>query len=143
MPVSAVVLVLTEGDLALEGADLSPEEQLDTQMGPASSYEAGPLGSGEPLAFQVVSRAAGPPVAQPAESSNGLGLGIAAGAAAAVAVYLMWRPPAPSPMPQDVRAQVKAIAVLDREFESGLITEAQYRQKRASLKRHLIDELAG
>jgi hypothetical protein len=46
-------------------------------------------------------------------------------------------------MPRDVHTQVKAIAALDRDFESGLITEAQYRQKRASLKRDLIDELAG
>jgi hypothetical protein len=142
VPVDAIVLVLLEGDLALEGVGLSQEGQLDTQMGPAASYTAGPLASGEPLAFSVVSRPAGAPSSGQSASSTGLALGLAAVAAAGVVVYWMWRPRTPGPVPQEVRSQVQAIVDLDREFESGLLPEAQYRPRRASLKDQIVDELA-
>ena len=144
VPVDAIVLVLLNGDLVLEGVGLSQEEQLDTQMGPAASYTAGPLASGEPLAFRVVSRPAGAPASGGRSvSSNGLALGVGAIAGAGVAVYWMWRPRTPGPVPQEARSQVRAIADLDREFESGLLPEAQYRQRRASLKDRLIAQLVG
>ena len=144
LPVDAIVLVLMEGDLLLEGAGLSQEEQLETQMGPAASYAAGPLASGEPLAFSVVSRPAGAPsTSEQSVASNGLALGLAAVAAAGAAVYAMWRPRSPGPVPQELRSQVQAIADLDREFEAGLLPEAQYRQRRASLKDKVVEQLGG
>jgi hypothetical protein len=129
VPVNAAVLVLPGEDLALKGAQLSPEDLLDTQMGSA-------------LVFAVVPRAAGGSAVQPIERSRELILGIAALAAAAVTVSWLWRSPAPPPMPPQVRPQVEAIAALDRDYEAGLIAEKQYRQKRTSLKRRLSDQLS-
>jgi hypothetical protein len=143
VPVDGVVLVLPEGDLALNGDQLSPEESLDTQMGQAFSYTAGPFGRGEPLTFAVVPRAVAGSAAQPDERPTGLVLGIVALAAAGVAVYWMWGVPAPQPMPPQVRLQIETIAALDRDYEAGRIPEKQYREERTSLKRHLSDLLSG
>jgi hypothetical protein len=141
--VNSAVMVLPEGDLALQGAQLSAGETLDTQMGPALSYTAGPLDRGQPLAFTIVPRPSDVSAAQPVERSSGLAVGIAALAAAGVATYWMWRPPAPGPAPAQLRSQLQAIAALDRDYEAGLVAENQYRKKRRSLKRQLNDQLSG
>jgi hypothetical protein len=143
VPVNAAVVVLPGGDLALRGTQLSAEETLETQMGPALSYMVGPLSRGEPLAFAVVPRAPASSAAQPIERSDGLAVGIAALAAAGVFVYWMWRSPAPGPVPTQVRSQVEAIATLDREYEAGLVTTKPYRQERAALKRQVSEQLPG
>jgi hypothetical protein len=138
VPVNAAVVVLPEGDLALQGTQLSAEEMLDTQMGPALSYVAGPLSRGEPLAFAVVPGASPSAAAQPVERPHGLVVGIVALAAAGMALYWMWRSPVPGPMPNQVRAQVEAIAALDRDYEAGLVAENQYHRKRTALARRLV-----
>jgi hypothetical protein len=143
VPVNAAVLVLPEGDLALKGDQLSPEEKLDTEMGTAFSYRAGPLDGGEPLGFAVVPRALNGSATKPAERTDGLAVGIAALAAAGAAVYWMWRSPAPGPVPSQFRSQAEAIAALDRDYEAGLIPQNKYRQRRTSLKRRLRDQLSG
>jgi hypothetical protein len=142
LPVNSAVMVLPEGDLALNGAQLSAGEKLETEVGPALSYLAGPLNSGEPLAFEIVSRSSGVSATRPVERSSGLAVGIAGLAAAGAAAYWMWRPPAPGPVPAHVRSQVEAIAALDRDYEAGLIAETQYRKKRSTLKRRLSDRLS-
>jgi hypothetical protein len=143
LPVNSAVIVLPEGDLALSGAQLSAGETLETQMGPALSYVAGFLNPGEPLAFAVVPRPSEVSRTRPAERSSGLAVGIAALVAAGAASYWMWRSPAPGPVPERVRAQVEAIAQLDRDYQVGLVAEAEYRNKRSTLKRRLSDRLSG
>jgi len=142
VPVRAVVLVLPEGDWGLQGTGISSEGALDTQMGAALSYTAGPLGAGEPLAFNLVPRSAASP-ARVEPSSNGLGLGIAMLVVAGAVIALMWRSSSPDPMPREVRPHVEAIASLDRRFESGQLSEEAYRNKRQSLKRRLRRTLSG
>lgn len=141
VPVNSAVMVLPEGELALQGTQLSAEGTLDTQMGSAFSYTAGRLDRGEPLAFAIVPRAGGGSATQPAGRSNGLVVGVVALAATSVAVYWMWRAPASGPIPAQFRARVEAIAALDQDYEAGLVAENQYRQKRAALKRQLSDQL--
>jgi hypothetical protein len=143
VPVQSAVLVLPEGGLALRGVQLSREEALDTQMGPAYSYTAGPLSAGEPLGFAVVPRASQVTTAPTAEGYSGLAVGLAALAAAGAAAYWMWRSPAPGPIPAHVQSQVAAIAALDQDYEAGLIPEKRYLQRRTSLKRQLSNQLSG
>jgi len=59
VPVASVALVIPEEQGALEGTGLTPAGTLDTQMGQALSYTAGPLAAGEPLAFTLVIGPAG------------------------------------------------------------------------------------
>ena len=149
VPVASVVLLLLEEGMALEGAGLTPGEPLDTQMGPAASYTAGPLAAGEPLVFALVAggrpAVAGPPAAAPASRSPTLeaAVGLAAMAVALIAVYLLWRPLAPGPMPARARPLVDAIATLDAEFEAGGVGKTPYRRRRKALKRKLTALLEG
>lgn len=142
VPVRSAVLVLPEGDWGLQGTGISAEGMLDTQMGPALSYTAGPLSAGEPLAFSLSARPSADTVRPVSERPGGLAFGIAAFVAAGVVVTLMWRPPSPSPMPAKVRAQVEALAALDSEFETGRLSEEAYREKRRSLKQRLRNTLS-
>lgn len=153
VPVRAGVLVLPEGDIELVGEGISSEGTIDTQMGPALSYTAGPLAADESLTFNVVSQ---PTISQGSTGSDqrtsrgagsgrarGIAVGLAALAAAGVAAYLMWRSPGQRTVPAQVRSQVEAIAVLDADFEAGRVSEEDYRKKRRSLKREVREQLAG
>lgn len=147
VPVKAAVLVVPGEEMALEGEALTPQGTIDTQMGPALSYTAGPLAAGEQLAFQLVRPAAGEQVSAAVQGrgrnrANGITIGLATLAAAAVVVYLLWRSPAPGPIPASVRSQVEAIAALDEDFEAGHVPENIYRKRRSSLKRQARELLA-
>jgi len=141
VPVRSVVLVLPGDDLRLEGAGLSSEGTLETQMGPAVSYTAGPLEAGDSLSFTVVSRGTVASVTRRA-SSNGLMVGIIALAVAGGAVFWLWRSPLQQEIPPQARSRVEAIAALDRDFEEGRIHQDAYRKKRRTLKRRLRDSLS-
>lgn len=148
VPVASVVLVLPDEGMALEGAGLTPEGTMDTQMGPALSYIAGPLAVGEPLAFTLVARSQVVAPSAPAGSSPArntareISVGLVALAAAMVAVYLLWRSPPPGALPARARPLVEAIAALDADFEAGQVAEKSYRNKRKTLKRQLRALLA-
>ena len=149
---ASVVLVLPGEGMVLEGAGLTAEGAMDTQMGPALSYTAGPLAAGEPLAFTLV---AGPPPVPFAPAGEGsstrnsaleTAVGLVGLAAAVVAIYLLWRPSSPGPLPARARPLVEAIAALDAGFEAGQVVERTYRRKRKTLNqqlRALLGEDAG
>ena len=116
---------------------------MDTQMGPALSYTAGPLAAGEPLAFTLVAR---PQVAAPSvpagpsparDTAREISVGLVALAAAIMTVYLLWRSPASGPIPAQARPLVESIAALDANFEAGQVEEKAYHQKRKLLKQKL------
>jgi hypothetical protein len=142
VPVRAAVLVLPEGDYGLEGSGLSGEDALETEMGAALSYIAGPLTAGERLAFMLVPRTS--EVSQEANGRAGKGLtaGIVAVVLAGALIALMYLAPSPGPVPAEVRDQVEAIAALDRDYKSGDVFEKAYQAKRRSLKNRLRKRLA-
>lgn len=146
VPVISVVLVIAEEGLALVGDGVTPAGTLDTQLGPALSYTAGPLEAGEPLVFSVVagqSLSALAPAA-PALTRNTareVAIGLLALAVALTVVYLLWRSPAPGPCPVEIRPLVEEIAALDADFEAGGTEEGVYRQKRDALKRRVREAL--
>ena len=148
VPVKSVVILMVQGDLALEGAGLEPMGTVDTQMGPALSYVGGPLAAGESLAFTLV--AAPPPVMEPSVSTDHpavaptrnvtreTAVGLAALALAVMGAALLWRPPAPGPVPSRVRPLVEQIAALDREYELGRVPEETYLERREKLKQRTL-----
>jgi hypothetical protein len=143
VPVNAAILVLPGGTIGLEGAALSSEETLETQSGPAVSYRAGPLEAGEPLSFTVVPREGPAAETWSVGTSDGLAVGVTALAVAGGVAYWLWRSPLPGPVPAEARSGVEAIAVLDRDFEEGHMSEKVYRKKRRALKRRLRELLSG
>lgn len=146
VPVRSAVLVLPEGDWALEGPDISSQGTLDTQMGAAQSYTAGPLSRGQPLAFAIVPRTGRTTTRSGGSSAGSLDnvvLGVAALVAAGVAAAAMWRSPSPGPVPVQVQAEIEAIAALDRDFEKGRLPEQAYREQRRSLKQQVHRRLSG
>jgi len=152
-PVASIVILLSQeaGDvgMGLEGEGIVPGDALDTQMGLALSYTAGPLAAGEVLAFRLVERAAGEQTGgETGEQRSGwaseTAVGLAALAVAVAVVYwLLWRSPTPGPIPARVRPLVEKIAALDADFEAGRIAEKAYRQRRKALRRKVRVSLGG
>ncbi len=142
LPLNSVVLVLPGEELGLEGPGLSSEGTLETQMGPAVSYTAGPLEAGAPLSFTVIPRGAEEPDAGIMDQSGGLAVGIVAIIGAAMIVYFLWGAPRTAAVPADALPQLEAIVALDLDFEKGEMSEKTYRKKRRALKRRLRSQLS-
>jgi len=138
-PVASIVILLSDERLEMEGEGIIPGDPMDTQMGPALSYTAGPLAAGEPLIFRLVERVAVEPVSG---GSGEIAIGLVSLAAAVAAVYWLWSSPAPGPVPARARSLVEQIAALDVDFEAGKVTGKTYHKKRKSLKRQLRSLLA-
>ena len=141
-PIASVVLMLEEG-MSLRGEGLESAGIVDTQMGPAPSYTAGPLAAGEPLAFTLDIQSGTAAPSEPVNPAPGRGTtreisgGLVALAAAVVVTYLLWRPPVLGALPAGARSLVAAIAALDSDFEMGRVARKVYRRKRRGLKRQL------
>jgi hypothetical protein len=154
VPVASVVLLLSEGDMSLEGTGVTSAGALDTQMGPAFSYTAGPIMAGESLVFVLLDRpqavmpsaplsssAAGSPLVRNAAREISVGLVVLA--AAVVVAYFLWQPSAGGSPPRAARPLVEAIATLDADFQAGEVAERSYQRKRRALKRQLRTLIGG
>lgn len=151
VPVASVVLVIAEEGLALAGDGVVSAGVLDTQMGPALSYTAGPLEVGESLVFSVVTNLQPLPVAPvaaapgasaaPRSAAREAVVGLVALAVALAAAYLLWRSPPPGPCPAEVCPMVKEIAALDADFGAGRVEERDYHHKRDALKQRAREAL--
>jgi hypothetical protein len=147
VPVASVIFLVPGEEFVVRGAGLVPQGTVDTQMGSAQSFLAGPVPAGEPLAFSVgpPSAEAPPPEAMPAPSPrNVLGevsVGLLSVALAILVALLLWRPAVPAAPPAEVQSLVGAIADLDRAFERQEIPEAEYARQRAALKRQIRHQL--
>jgi hypothetical protein len=133
IPVAFAVLAIPDEGVVLQGVGLTPEGKIDTDMGPALSYAAGPLLAGEALTFGV-----GEAIRE--QRSGGAGeiiVGVAALVIAAGSAYLLWRSPTPGPLPALARPLVEAIATLDADFEAGQLAEGTYHQEKEKLKREI------
>ncbi len=145
-PVASVVMLVSAEGLALEGAGVVSGGAMDTQMGTALSYTAGPLAAGEPLAFAVVaqSQTAMPPDSAASGSPSGprnatreISIGLVALAVAAAMIFWIWQAPPPDSIPPQARPLVEAIAALDADFEAGRVKAGAYHKKRGSFKQRL------
>jgi hypothetical protein len=129
IPVASAALVIPDEGIVLQGAGLTSDGRIDTDMGPALSYAAGPLAAGETLTFSL-GKAIGE---QKSGGAAEIVVGLTALVVAAGAAYLLWRSPASGPLPARMRPLVEAIAALDTDFEAGQLAEKTYRQERERL----------
>lgn len=148
LPVNSGTLILPVGfNLRGEGLSDAGEREMSTSV--VHLYNFGPLPAGQPLAFDLSGRSA----------PGGLSTGALAafGAGALLIVLLgswLWlrkrsagrvetEPPAvhaPQDRPmsdRDADAVLDEIVSLDREFEEGRLSEAEYHQRREQLKEQL------
>jgi len=148
-PVASAVLLVVDAEMGLAGPQLTAAGPLETQMGAALAYTAGPLSAGETLTFTLARQGATAPVgstgttgAPTRDTGRELLIGLLVLAAALVAVYVLLLSPAAAP-PQEVRPLVRAIARLDADFEAGRIGQDAYRQQREALKQQVRRTLSG
>jgi hypothetical protein len=145
LPITSVALIVSSDSIGISGSGLTPQGVMDTQMGPAASYSAGPLAAGEPLAFTFVPQTmtvtgtgsgatAGTRTANPTRDAL---LGVAALALAAFVGYRLWKPASVPPPPAAARPLLEAIAALDTCFAAGGLPEETYHQEREALKQQL------
>jgi len=140
VPITSVVLILHGERLALAGDQLTAMGMMDTQMGPARAYTAGPLSAGESLRVTLIPAEA----TQPATGRNTtgeIGLGMIALALGLGVAYRVWRAPAVPSLPEALRPQVQAIAALDADFVAGALPPDEYERRRARLKQALLAAL--
>ncbi len=145
-PIVSVVLVITEQGMGLAGDDLVSTGAMNTQMGAALSYTAGPLEAGESFSFELVEQPAG--TSMPGTSSGSgsaaatptrdagreLTVGLVVLVLGAATAYLLWRITPYQPMPAQARPLVESIVQLDAEFQAGQMADEAYRRKREALK---------
>lgn len=148
IPIASVVLIVSGGELGLQGTGLQFTGIMDTQMGPAASYTAGPLASLETLSFTVVSLmeeqidqpSSGSPVAPATgQRNNGqeTGIGVIVLIIGGFGAYQLWNAPARLPMPEEARKLVQQIVELDQSYSQGNLEQANYQAQRKTLKRQV------
>ena len=145
LPISSVALIVSSESIGLSGAGVNPQGMMNTEMGAAASYSAGPLAAGEPLAFTFVPQTmtvtesgdGTPPRTRTANPTRDALLGVAALALAAFVGYRLWKPTSVPPPPEAARPLLEAIAALDARFAAGDLSEEAYRQERETLKQQL------
>jgi hypothetical protein len=135
VPVDSVVLLVSEAEgVTPEGAGISPAGTLETSMGVAASYTAGPLAAGQPLAFNLVDRQT---AAWNGRGWKEVAIGLLVLAAAVGGAVWLWRSPVLPTLPAEANVLVEAIAALDADFEAGQVTEDAYWRERKALKRQI------
>ncbi len=142
--VASAVILLSAPGVALQGDQIIPGESMNTQMGQALSYTAGPLAAGETLNLTLVAQSEEtmPPSALPASPSLPnttleSGIGLVMLVVAVAVVYWLWQSRTPQALPSQARPLIETIAALDADFEAGRVDEGAYRQQRESLKQQL------
>ncbi len=144
-PITLVALIVSSERIGLAGPGLNPQGMMNTQMGTAASYSAGPLAAGEPLAFTFVPQTmtvtktgSDTTSTRTANPTRDALLGVAALALAAFVGYRLMKPASVPPPPEAARPFLEAIAALDARFAAGELSEEAYRQEREVLKQQLL-----
>ena len=145
LPVTSVALIVSSESIGLSGSGLNPQGMMNTEMGPAFSYSAGPLAAGELLAFtfvpqtMTVTMPGGGTTARTrtANPTRDAFIGVALLALAAFVGYRLWKPASVPPPPEAARPLLEAIAALDARFAAGDLPEEAYHQEREALKQQL------
>ncbi len=151
VPVQSVVIIVNGSEIGLEGPGVEFGGMMDTQMGRAASYTAGPYTAGVPLVLSFVpqdsaiaaSVEAETRVDTPAETSgprqrdpgSEMLIGGVVLVVAAFVAYQVWQAQPIPPMPGGARDTVADIVALDERYADGDLTVQNYERRRAALKR--------
>ncbi|HDQ70969.1 MAG TPA: hypothetical protein ENN19_02600 [Chloroflexi bacterium] len=139
LPVVSIALFLTGEGVAdgvvLTGEQVSSAGLIQTQLGPALSYTAGPFSIGDAFDFALIPVSTAP--LNDRRSMQEISIGLMALAIAGGIFYWLWRPSTVGPMPVAVRPLVEEIVRLDADFEAGQIERQLYRERRHTLKQQI------
>ena len=146
VPVKSVVIIVNGSEIGLEGPGVEFGGMMDTQMGPAASYTAGPYPAGVPFMLRFVPQdsdvSASMEAAVPADpsgprqrdpGSEALIGGVILVVAALVA-YQVWQAQPTPPMPDAARDTVADIVALDERYANDDLTDQEYERKQAAIK---------
>ncbi len=143
------MIIVNGSEIGLEGPGVEFRGMMDTQMGPAASYTAGPYASGVPLVLRFVPQdsavavEAATRVETPAErsgprqrdpGSEALTGGVVL-VVAALVTYQVWQAQPTPPMPDAARDTVADIVALEERYANGDLTDQEYERGRAAMKR--------
>jgi hypothetical protein len=140
LPVQSGVLLVAGEGWGLQGENLTPMGSMEVGGQMAQAYTFDPLTSEEALSFSLIEQAtttAGPQApAAPSEPepTQGLLVGSIVLVVAGAAAFALWRFPQTQAVPTAVSDEIAAIAALDAQFRAGEMSEAAYREARATLK---------
>lgn len=141
-PVEAVVVLLPEDGVKVQGDGLQDQSDLSTVEG-MDGYTIGPLSAGDILALNLSGR---PTLESEDSSLSNVAIGVGALGVALIVVGLWWCQVrggggilARVRGKSDYQALLRAIAALDNDFEAGEISEVKYRRRRERLKRQALD----
>ena len=157
VPVKSVVIIVNGSEIGLEGPGVEFGGMMDTQMGRAASYTAGPYAAGAPLVLRFIPQdsAVGAPVEAatrvetPTEPSGPRQrdpvsealIGGVVLVVAALAAYQVWQAQPTPPMPEAARDTVADIVALDERYARGDVTDRDYERRRAALRRRVRSHL--
>ena len=148
IPIASVVFIVSGGEVGLEGPGLEFSGIMDTQMGPAASYTAGPLAAFEVLSFSLsplmedeslppATDAPEEPSVRQRNAGTETGIGVVAIVGAVLIAYQIWQAPTRLSMPEDARGLIHQMVDLDRQLEEAGIDKAAFKTQRAALKRRI------
>ena len=149
VPVQSLVIIVNGSEIGLEGPGVEFGGMMDTQMGRAASYTAGPYNAGVPVVLHFVPQdgavLAQVEAATPLETSGPrrrdpvsealIGGGVLM--VAAFVAYQVWQAQPSPPMPESARDTVADIVALDERYANGDVTDQDYERRRAALKRRV------
>lgn len=154
VPISAVVIIVNGSEVGVEGDGVVFGGMIDTQMGQAASYMAGPLVAGTPLTLRLVRQthvgtAMGSPEAAtttgrtppPRDPLIEAVVGGVVLVGAGFGAYRLWRRPSLPPMPEGVEEIVLSLAELDRRHAAGSVNDVEFSRERAALVREITATL--
>ncbi|MDF1516208.1 MAG: hypothetical protein P1S60_20530, partial [Anaerolineae bacterium] len=150
LPVSSAVFIISGGELGLQGDGINFTGIMDTQMGPAASYTAGPMTSMEPLSFRVVPLTEGefsqamadtPATKLPRQrnASQETVIGAVILIISVVIAFQLWGATPKPAVPDTAENLLSQIARLDIAYESDEVSEDIYQSRRKALVRQVRD----
>jgi len=149
VPVKSVAIIVNSSEIGVAGSGVEFGGMMDTQMGRAASYTAGPYTAGAPLVLRFVpqdSAGAAPAGAPtPAETSgrrqrDPVSEALIGGVVLVVAAFAacqIWQAQPTPPMPEAARDAVMDLLALDERHASGDLTDGDYEQQRTALRRKI------
>lgn len=153
VPVKSVVIIVNGSEIGLAGSGVEFGGMLDTQMGRAASYTAGPYTAGVPLVLRfapqdsavAAAAEAATSVVTPAETSgprqrDAVSEALIGGVVLVVATltaYQIWQAQLTPPMPEVARDTVVDLLALDEWHAGGDLTDRDYEEQRTALRRKI------
>lgn len=144
IPVESVVIIVSGGAVGIEGENVMFSGMMDTQMGPAASYTAGPLSANAKLQFTttlIPENELIPPSGAIQQNTytiqrnpnTEIFIGITSLLISAIISYRIWQSVPVKPIPEPIRPFLLEILDLERSYNEGNLDKSKYDAQRSHL----------